>query len=781
MLGAALAFALLAVPANAAVTDPHVPGEVIVQFAPGASGSEREAVRDDAGTAALEGLGSRGLQLVEITGEASVGETIRELEADPAVRFAEPNGIEQPFAAPDDPRLPDLWGLLNAGQTVNGVVSSPDADIDATEAWDIGTGSTDTVIAVTDTGIDPTHPDLAANLWQNPGEVPGNGLDDDANGFVDDVNGYDFIGAEDPNPLDAVGHGTHVSGTIAAVGGNGIGITGVSQRASIMALRVCGVNGCNVADQTQAINYAAANGARVLNASLGGFSATENLARRAAIFSHPEVLHVFAAGNDGVSADNSPSSCTGSPAICRSYPCAHAPQGTEIDNVVCVAATNQGDGRAGFSNFGPVHVDLGAPGFNTLSANAERPYLTESFADAVAYGNRWDPNPGDANDWSRTNEAYPSSPGGFSMTDSVGGNYLNNTTYGTITVPFPIGAVNERGCFVDYFRAIDLGAGDTFQATLLRNGAPVGTQTYLDADADDGTAEFDEIDVPVSTAAGNLQVRFRLVSNNDGIVDDGVHVDSVSLECGETPGPHDFDFKNGTSMASPHVAGAAGLLVSRNPAASTTEIREKLLSTADPNAGLTGITTTGGRLNIGTAMARMPADTQVTSGPGEGEEIGTAIAAFGVASNDPAAGFQCSMDGADYETCGIGGTASLGPLAPGGHSLLVRSVDPRGNADTTPVSRTFSVESDPPETAIGKGPKKRTTKKKATFKFSSDEPSSTFECKIDRKPFAPCSSPRKVKKLNAATHKFLVRATDAVGNVDVTAARKSWRVKRKRR
>ena len=148
------------------------------------------------------------------------------------------------------------------------------------------------------------------------------------------------------------------------------------------------------------------------------------------------------------------------------------------------------------------------------------------------------------------------------------------------------------------------------------------------------------------------------------------------------------------------------------------------------------MTTTGGRLNIGTAMARMPADTSITSGPGEGEEIGTPTAAFGVASNDPAAGFQCSLDGAAYETCGIGGTASIGPLAPGGHSLLVRSVDPRGNADTTPATRTFAVESDPPETTIDRGPKKRTAKKKAKFKFSSDEPGSTFECKVDRKRFA---------------------------------------------
>ena len=786
-LGAALAAALLTAPAQAAISDPHVPGEVIVQFAPGASGAEREQARDDARTEVVEGLGARGLQLVEATGEAGVAATIRALEADPAVRFAEPNLIEQPSAIPDDAAFGDLWGLHNTGQNVNGTVGTADADIDAPEAWDIGTGSADTVIAVIDTGIDPTHPDLAANLWHNPGEVAGNGVDDDANGFVDDVNGYDFVGTGDADPFDAVGHGTHVSGSVAAAGGNGAGISGVSQQAQLMSLRVCSVSGCTVADQTEAINYAAANGARVLNGSLGGFSATESAARRAAIFSHPEVLHVFAAGNEGANADDSPARCGGA-SPCRSYPCAHAPQGGETDNVLCVAATNQNDAKPGFSNFGATAVDLGAPGTNIRSTGAERTYLDEDFESAAAHAARWDPFPGDDADWPRVAEAPLATNG---ITDSPGGDYTVSTTYGTVTTPIPVGAVQERGCTAGYARAIDLGAADVFQAILRRNGAAHAGQTYEDGDADDNTAGTDTIATPVPPSAGTLQISFRLFSDAAG-VDDGAHVDNVSLECGETPGPHDYVFKSGTSMASPQVAGAAGLLISRNPAASTTEVRDKLLQNVDPLGALAGVTTAGGRLNVGTAMARMPADTAITSGPGEGEEIGArrgdrgivtkgATATFGLSSNDPSAGFQCSVDGGAFAACGAGGVASVGALGPGSHSFSARSVDPRGNADATPVTRSFAVEGDPPETSIVKGPKKRTKKKKAKFRFASDEPGSTFECKIDRKRFTTCSSPRKLKRVKPGRHRFLVRATDAVGNLDATAAKKRWRVKPKRK
>ncbi len=142
------------------------------------------------------------------------------------VLYAEPNYRVRLSAAPNDPRFDELWGLNNEGQSGG----TFDADIDAPEAWDAVLGSGDTIVAVIDTGVDYLHPDLAANMWVNPGEIPNNGLDDDGNGYVDDIHGYDFAN-HDSDPMDDHDHGTHVAGTIAAVGNNGIGVTGINWNA----------------------------------------------------------------------------------------------------------------------------------------------------------------------------------------------------------------------------------------------------------------------------------------------------------------------------------------------------------------------------------------------------------------------------------------------------------------------------------------------------------------------------------------------------------------------
>ena len=747
----------------------RVRDEVIVQFDRGAGADERADARVDAGTANPENLGSRGLEVVRIADGGSVAETIRELEADPSVKFAEPNAIDHPFAEPNDPLFGQLWGMQNTGQAVAGTPGTADADIDAPAAWDIGTGDPSTVIAIMDSGASLNHPDLAPQLWQNPGEVGGNGVDDDGNGFVDDVNGYDFVDG-DADPTDVEDHGTHVSGTALGRGDDGTGITGVSQRASLMVLRVCAPQptSCVLSAQLAALNYAAAEGADVLNASLGGASAVESQARRSTIFSHPQILHVFAAGNDGDNVDAPPGSPT--------YPCAHAPQGSEVDNTLCVANTTATDGRSASSNFGPTSVDLGAPGNVILSSSIFHDVFFDRVeAGAGDFAVNWPTNGG----WERTNEAPLVS---FGITDSEGANYLDNQNVAVTSraVAVPPG---HSTCELQYFRSRDLEDGfDQFFIEVLRNSAVVFTASFsTDATPDNVVLPLNP---GVIAAGGNVQIRLRLQTDGS-ITDNGVHIDNMRLQCAG----NGHEFLAGTSMASPHVAGAAGLLASRNPGADSAELRQKILSTVDPIGSLSGLTVTGGRLNIGSAMAAMPADTSITGGPAEGSTIGArsgasrqgggpvkgAFATFSYASNDPATGFQCSVDGAAFSDCG-GGTQTLGPLPPGPHSVAVRSVDPRGNADTTPARRNFAVESDPPETKISKSPKKRTDSRKAKFKFTSDEPNSTFQCRIDKKPFKPCTSPRKLKKVKPKGHRFQVVATDAVGNVDPTAAKKKWRV-----
>jgi subtilisin family serine protease len=295
-------------------------------------------------------LVAHGLFLIEVSG----GDTTRaRIAALPEVRYIEPNFMvwaDDTF--PNDPRFGELWGLHNTGQSGG----TSDADIDAPAAWDVTRGSGNTVVAVIDSGVNYAHEDLAANMWRNPGEIAGNSVDDDGNGFVDDVYGWEFF-QNDNDPADEHSHGTHVSGTIAGVGNNAVGVVGVNWNAKIMALRFLSPNGSgSTADAVCALNYATMMknrgvNVRVSNNSWGGGPFEQVLydainANRAA-----GMIFVAAAGNSNNNNDSNPS-----------YPCSY-----DLDNVISVAATNRLDQLAGFSNYGATSVDLGAPGVDTLS------------------------------------------------------------------------------------------------------------------------------------------------------------------------------------------------------------------------------------------------------------------------------------------------------------------------------------------------------------------------------------------------------------------------------
>jgi subtilisin family serine protease/disulfide oxidoreductase YuzD/DNA-binding cell septation regulator SpoVG/subtilisin-like proprotein convertase family protein len=263
-------------------------------------------------------------------------------------------GLQQ---IPNDTLFSDQWAWNNTGTTG----STADADIDAVEAWDIFTGSADTIVAVIDTGVDYTHPDLAANMWVNTGEVAGNGIDDDANGYVDDIHGYDFAN-NDGDPMDDHGHGTHVSGTIGAVGDNNLGVTGLNWHVQIMALKFLDASGSGtVADAIRALNYAVANGATVSNNSYGGSAAEDaDPLFREAILNAGEAGHIFVAGAGNASTNND---------ITGFYPATF-----DLDNIISVAATDQNDRLASFSNYGPTTVDVAAPGVNILSTFPDGQY-----------------------------------------------------------------------------------------------------------------------------------------------------------------------------------------------------------------------------------------------------------------------------------------------------------------------------------------------------------------------------------------------------------------------
>ncbi len=265
---------------------------------------------------------------------------------------------------PSDPSFSTLWGLNNTGQ-LGGTV---DADIDAPEAWDITTGSSDVVIAIIDTGIDYNHIDLSANIWTNPGEIAGDGIDNDGNGFVDDVHGWDFAN-DDGNPLDDHGHGTHVAGTIGAVGGNATGVTGVNWNVKMMAMKFLDGGGSgSTADAIYSINYITMMkrdyGINIVaaNNSWGGGGYSNALYQAVEQANDAGILFIAAAGNEGTNNEVTP----------------HYPSSLTNDNVISVASTTRTDSLSGFSCYGVTSVDLAAPGSYIYSTTPGNNYATYS-------------------------------------------------------------------------------------------------------------------------------------------------------------------------------------------------------------------------------------------------------------------------------------------------------------------------------------------------------------------------------------------------------------------
>jgi subtilisin family serine protease len=331
----------------------YIEGEILVKFATSASTSEiNTTIQNINGSIKKSYKIVPGLYLVQVFQGTDIFSTITVLEKNSEVEYAEPNYIRYATLTPNDPGFSYLWGLNNTGQT-GGTV---DADIDAPEAWNITTGSASNVIAVIDTGVDMTHQDLSSNIWTNTGEIPGNGIDDDKNGYIDDIHGWDFYANDnDPSDTTTCKHGTHVSGTIGAAGNNNTGVTGINWNVKIMPLRFLGGFLCSGSDANaiEAIEYATQKNIRISNNSWGGGGydkALEDAIRNS------KMLFIAAAGNggsDGVGDNNDVN-----PEYPASYP---------LDNIISVAATDHNDSRASFSNYGAASVDLAAPGVNIAS------------------------------------------------------------------------------------------------------------------------------------------------------------------------------------------------------------------------------------------------------------------------------------------------------------------------------------------------------------------------------------------------------------------------------
>lgn len=352
----------------------YVPGEVVVKVKKGLMGKflgKKSLLNADLKKSMNLIAGDF---VVLKTTSKSTNSLISDLKKFPEVIYAEPNFIYKAINSTNDPLAGKLWGLTNTGNNEpdrnggnSGSVGVAGADINAEKAWSITKGSKNVVIAIIDTGIDYNHADLKDNIWVNTKEIAGNNIDDDANGYIDDIHGWNAY-AKNGNPMDGNSHGSHCAGTIGAKHGNGVGVAGVMDNVSMMAVKFLSDEGSgNLADAVVAIDYATKMNVDIMSNSWGGGGFSQALEDSIKAAKNKGILFVAAAGNDGTNNDAAP----------------HYPSNYQVDNVISVAAHTNQDSLASFSCFGKRTVHVAAPGHNILSTvpgNSYKVYSGTSMA-----------------------------------------------------------------------------------------------------------------------------------------------------------------------------------------------------------------------------------------------------------------------------------------------------------------------------------------------------------------------------------------------------------------
>ncbi|MEK6705981.1 MAG: S8 family serine peptidase [Bdellovibrionota bacterium] len=362
---------------NVRVAGGHVPGQLVVKLRDDmvksdvfrTQGLMISKIRRALGNASVLDVKpfstDKTLHLVKIADDRRMRDVIRSLKEESYVLFAEPNFIYRAFddGIPNDPDFSKLWGLRNTGQTDSEAqVGKAGADINVLPLWQKGIrGSKKVLVAVIDTGIDWDHPDLKANLYTNTKEADANssnGKDDDGNGFIDDVHGWDFYSGSNKS-RDDHNHGTHVSGTIGAVGNDGVGIVGVNWEASLIPVKFLSADGGGTLQgAVESINYARLMKANIMSNSWGGGGFSDIMKQAIEATRDAGIVFVAAAGNESNNNDRSPV-----------YPATY-----DVENIVSVAATDNQDKIASFSNFGSKTVHVAAPGVRIYSSIRDGKY-----------------------------------------------------------------------------------------------------------------------------------------------------------------------------------------------------------------------------------------------------------------------------------------------------------------------------------------------------------------------------------------------------------------------
>jgi subtilisin family serine protease len=557
--------------------------DVLVRFDAGTSvraqPGTRSRVLDNAGAQPqgarrVEGL--PGAWRVPVDDGASPAAVARRLGARADVAWAVPAVPATTQVIPNDPLFPNLWGLRNTGQQVQAPTpfsGLAGVDLGAVGAWATTRGSADVQVAVVDSGTVLSHPDLVANLRtaNERNFIPG------ADGEVSRT------AVSDTN-----GHGTHVAGTIGAVGNNGVGVAGVNWTVGMTTVRACDFRG-SCPGELEGLAYAGSR-ARIVNLSLGGPGDLEPSTD--VIKANPNTLFVAAAGNDGTDNDAIPQD-----------PC-----NVPLPNVLCVAAIDADGDLADFSNFGATSVDVAAPGVDIQSTVPE---FREAFAPDVTPDGQTPPRPVG---WVQT----PTSA--WTVDTSLGIPPLvdldTTASAGTgieswlIEAPGDFTAVGEA-CRMSAGIRVNLDQGDNQALALVYRSTGDTTWEVASGSGVAGNSGGQlipwEVDLSAIDGRTGVEIAFIVQSAEGATNPVEAAVTPVEITCiVPQPAGGSYGFKSGTSMATPQVAGAAALLLAKNPTLSAVEMKNALMSTAVRMPSLAGKVVTGGRIDANAALAAVP-------------------------------------------------------------------------------------------------------------------------------------------------------------------------------